>query len=219
MNVTPTYQQTAEPTLDVTLEAAKRDLLKNLNCVKVGVIQSFDPGDATHAPTATVLIAQLQVTSIEPDGTRTTSPYSPIEKVPVFFPSGGGLTLTFPVAAGDECLLVFNDRELDNWLEVGAGQPPTTPRLHDLTDAICLVGLRSNPRPLANISTTSAQLRSDDGTTTLSVIPGGIVRIHGQLQVDGDIIAGYGSGSPISLLNHLHGGVQSGPDDTGAPIP
>src|SRR5260363_73502 len=39
--------------------------------------------------------------------------------VPVFFPRGGGCTLTFPVQKGDECVVVFASRCIDGWWQSG----------------------------------------------------------------------------------------------------
>lgn len=158
--VTPTFQNVNPPTLTDVCDALKLDIKKTLNCVRPGVIQVFDAATQT----CIVEIAQTQVTSIAQDGTRTIEAYSPLLVVPVVFPSGGGFTLTFPIQEGDECLLFFNDRQLDNWFAQGAGQAPTIGRLHDLSDAFALVGIRSSPRALAGVSTASVQLRSDNYT-------------------------------------------------------
>lgn len=186
----PTYQQIPDPKLTALFEAAQQALSKTLNCARIGVIQAFNAGGAGDAATVDVKIAQQQVTSIAPNGVRTLADYPVLLRVPVLFPSGGGVTLTFPIAVGDECLVVFNDRALDDWVLNGPGSPPSSSRLHDLSDGIAIVGLRSNPRALENISTTAAQLRSDDGTTFIEV-SGPAVKIHGGTVYEWDC-HGYG---------------------------
>lgn len=89
--------------------------------------------------------------------------------VPVIFPSGGGFTLTFPIAAGDEALVVLASRCIDSWWQLGGIRPQAELRMHDLSDSFALVGPRSQPRVLANVSITSSQLRSDDGVTIIDV--------------------------------------------------
>lgn len=168
----PTKKPTM-PGLSDLLDALEKSIFEKLNCVKIGIVQAFYPGSATEAPSADVNIAFTQVVNIAPDGTRTLAEYSPLLRVPVCFQQGGGCIMTFPVTAGDECLLLFNDKQLDNWLLSGGGQPPTVNRAHDFSDAIALVGVRSNPRGIANISTTAAQLRSVAGTTYAEVDPDG----------------------------------------------
>ena len=218
MNVNPTYQQTNPATLLSVLGAHKREVNKDFNAVKIGVIQSFSPGDSTHGPSATVKIAQQQITSVAPDGTRTIQSYPLLATCPVYFPNGGGFTLTFPVAEGDECIILFNDRELDNWMINGPGQPPTTGRMHDLSDAIIIVGLRSNPRGLANISTNSTQLRSDDQTvfvdlnSNTATVFAPHVKVHAGISYSWDV-NGYGQkvtwtgGENYTIDNYVTGAI------------
>lgn len=181
--IDPTYQNPVPPSMTALLEAVKREVKKAINAVRIGIIQGFDIGGAGVAATVTVKIAQQQVTSIQADGTRTLAEYPVLLKVPVYFPAGGGYTLTFPIAAGDECIILFNDREIDNWLINGGGTAPTSGRVHDLSDGMALVGLRSNPRALTGISTTTTQLRSDDGHNYVEVAAG-IVNINATVKIN-----------------------------------
>ncbi|PHM33341.1 Gp138 family membrane-puncturing spike protein [Xenorhabdus innexi] len=92
--------------------------------------------------------------------------------VPVIFPRGGGVTLTFPIKPGDECLVVFADRCIDFWWQNGGIQEPVDPRQHHLSDGFALVGPQSQAQKISNISTQSAQLRTDDGAAYIELTPG-----------------------------------------------
>lgn len=151
----------------------KRDIFKDLNCAQIGVIKAFDASDQS----ATIQIAMKRIVEIQDDGTKVLEDYPLILKCPVVFPSGGGFTLTFPVSDGDECLVVFADRGIDNWFVSGSGQQPASPRKHDINDAIAIVGIRSNPRALDNVSNTAAQIRTDDGTSFVEINNQG-VHVH-----------------------------------------
>lgn len=151
----------------------KRDVFRNLNCAQIGIIRAFD----ASTQTATVQIAMKQILSVNDDGTKILGDYPLIAQCPVVFPCGGGFTLTFPIEEGDECLLVFGDRGIDNWLAFGNGQQPASPRTHDINDAIAIVGIKSNPNAISNFSTDSAQLRSDDGSSFVEVNAHG-VKVH-----------------------------------------
>ncbi len=205
--IVPTLQTVTPPSLTMLLDAHRRDITKNLNAVKVGVVEFFD----AEKQEATIKIAQQQVTSIAPDGTKTLADYPLLLNVPVAFQGGGGFTATFPISAGDECLLLFNDRELDNWLTNGPGLAPTTGRVHDLSDAIAIVGIRSNPRALGSVSTGAAQLRTDDGSTFVEVNPTGI-KVHAGTVYEWDV-HGYGQkitwtgGSNYTIDNYVTGAV------------
>lgn len=207
------------PDLTELLTSAKNDLRTTFNAVNIGIIESFDATDQT----CSVKIAIKQIQNIAPDGTRFFAEKPVLLKCPVIFPSGGGFTLTFPIAAGDECLVLFNDREIDNWFANGGVQAPTTKRSHDLSDALVFVGLRSTPRKLSGVSTSTTQLRNDAGSTYIEVAGGGLVKVVAAtkirfetplLEVTGDVTA-----NTISLEHHVHSGVSSGADNTGQPVP
>lgn len=89
------------------------------------------------------------------DGTRTPDKQPVIPSVPVVYPGGGGLVITWPLQVGDEVLLVFSDDSLDRYLQVG-GQgdiDPADDRHHHLTDAICIPGIRSLATPTSVVAT------------------------------------------------------------------
>ena len=185
--ITPTPQKINPPSHTALMDDHKRDFMLSINCARVGKIVDYDAGVANvRPPTATVQIAQQQVTSIALDGTKTYADYPPLPLVPVVFWGGGGISMTWPVAAGDECLLVFHDRDIDNWFLNGAGQPPLSARVHDFADAFAIVGLRSGPRALGGVSTTAAQIRTDDGSTFVEVNPTG-VKVHAGTVYEWDV--------------------------------
>lgn len=99
---------------------------------------------------------------------------------PVVFPSGGGFALTFPIAAGDECLVVFSSRCIDSWWQSGGVQVQAELRMHDLSDGFVLPGVRSQPRVLPAISATDVQLRNDDGSTFISIGTDDLVTIQAE---------------------------------------
>lgn len=131
------FKNPSKPELPDVLSLLKRDIFVSMNCVQVGVITSFD--DETQ--TATITLALKQLITINPDGTQVFNQYPLLEKVPVMTLQGGGSFLSMPIAAGDNCIVLFNDRELDSWYVNGPNNPPVTPRAHDLSDGLAIVGL------------------------------------------------------------------------------
>jgi hypothetical protein len=118
-----------------------------------------------------------------------------LQDCPVIFPSGGGFVFTFPLAAGDEGLVVFASRQIDNWWQSGKSSPRTDLRMHDLSDGFFIPGPFSNPKAAAVTgggSTTAVQLRSLDGQTLFEFGPGKIqliadeVYIHARLKASFD---------------------------------
>ncbi|MGK4338101.1 Gp138 family membrane-puncturing spike protein [Klebsiella pasteurii] len=185
-----------------------------------GIIQSFDP-DAVTA------VIQPAIKGIEHDasGAEVSVNLPLLVDVPVVFPRGGGCTLTFPVKEGDECLVIFADRCIDFWWQSGGIQEPVDGRMHDLSDAFCIVGPQSQAKKISGISTTATQLRTDDGSAFIELAAGGAVTItspqitiNGPLQVNGEITStGDQVAAGISQTGHTHGGVEPGGGSTGVP--
>ncbi|WP_210502199.1 Gp138 family membrane-puncturing spike protein [Pantoea ananatis] len=131
-----------------------------------GIVQSFDPTTCT----CTVQPA-IAGQGVDEKGQIKSAPLPLLMDVPVIFPRGGGCTITFPVKAGDECLVIFSDRCIDFWWQNGGVQEPVDPRQHDLSDAFALVGPQSQAQKISNISTTTLQMRTDDGTAYIELDP------------------------------------------------
>lgn len=177
------------------------------------------------------------------DGSVTSVNLPVLLDCPVVFPNGGGYTLTFPIQANDEVLVVFSSRCIDGWWASSGIQPAPEFRMHDLSDGFCIPGAFSRPRVITNISSNSVQLRANNGATYLE-IAGSVINarcstfnIIGDLTVSGNTImqgnqtiqgtlgvqgqATLSGGASIGGINfgsHRHGGVQTGGGTTGGPV-
>lgn len=128
------------------------------------IIVSFDAVAMTCVAQPTI-----QGNIRRPDGSFENVNMPLLLDVPVIFPNGGGFSLTFPIAAGDEALVVFSSRCIDSWWQLGDIHPQSELRMHDLSDGFAIVGPRSQPRVLSAVSTTSSQLRSDAGDVVIDI--------------------------------------------------
>lgn len=86
-----------------------------------------------------------------------------ISSVPLAFPGSGTFRITFPVAVGDEVLLVFADRPIDKWQAGGGEVSPADDGRHRLTDAIAIPGLHSDPNAHSDASLTHITIGSGIG--------------------------------------------------------
>lgn len=208
-----------------------------LSAVRVatpGIIQSFDPESCT----CTVQPA-IMGKSDDGQGNVRSKPLPLLVDVPVIFPRGGGCTLTFPVKAGDECLLIFADRCIDFWWQSGGVQEPVDTRMHDLSDAFAIPGPMSQTRKISGISTSAAQLRTDDGAAFVEVAAGHAITLqtpgrltatatggaeitapeivlNGNVTINGNLSQGMGAGGgaaimrgPVSVTNDVTAGGKS----------
>lgn len=153
--------------LATAISMATRGLQSQMWTALPGIVQSFD----AEKMTCEIQPAIQGVLSDPKTGAASNQNLPMLVDCPVIFPSAGGMTLTLPVANGDECLVIFASRCIDAWWQQGGVQPPMVYRMHDLSDGFCLPGIRSQARLLTGISTTAAQLRSDDGETYVEVDP------------------------------------------------
>lgn len=138
------------------------------------IVQSFDPAAIT-------VVAQpaIQIRKLNADGTETWVRLPLLLDVPVQFPQGGIFVHTFPIAPGDEVLIQFSARCIDNWFQSGGVQVQSELRMHDLNDGFAIPGVRSRPRPLAGgVSTTATQLRTVDGECYIEITEDGKARVQ-----------------------------------------
>lgn len=130
-----------EPSLYDTMQLLKRDIFASLNCVKVGQIQSFDASKKT---------ATVQILFKRTGADGNVYDYPLLVGCPVFTLQGGGGAIEFPISAGDQCLVLFSDRNLDAWVTNGGTAAPLDQRCHDLSDGICLVGVNAMTSTLSD---------------------------------------------------------------------
>lgn len=209
---------------DLNYERARSGLRVSLP----GTIKSFDPESVTCEVELSMfgLSATAKRGSTSVDRIKSEDGYYPvIQDIPVVFPRGGGCTLTFPVKAGDECLVIFSDRCIDFWWQNGETQNTSRTRSHSFSDAFVIPGPQSQAKKISSISASAAQLRTDDGSAFVEVAADGAVTItspqitlNGPVQVNGAITStGDQTANGISQINHTHGGVESGGSNTGKP--
>ncbi|UIA94537.1 translation initiation factor IF-2 (plasmid) [Erwinia tracheiphila] len=151
-----------EEALRVALRAERAGIWTSLP----GIVQSFDPVAVT-----VVVQPAIKGRIMQKDGSWQSVNMPLLVDVPVCFPRGGGTTLTFPVNAGDECMVVFADRCIDAWWQSGGIQEPMEPRMHDLSDGFAFIGPMSQAKKIGGISTSTVQLRSDDGAALIELDP------------------------------------------------
>ncbi len=176
-------QSPTPPDLRALLDSFKQEVLTSLNCHLLGKIISFDATKQTAS-------VQIQQTKILPDGS--TVPYPLLTDCPVQFPSGGGAFLTLPVAAGDSCLVLFHDTDIDNWFETGNVAQPNSVRSHSLSDGLVIPGFSNLGDPIPDFPATKAALRyagasisiNADGSMDLVSASGANI----QFQTDGTLI-------------------------------
>lgn len=161
-------QKITEPTLADLLNLFQKQILLDLNCHAIAQIQSFNAANQTV--TATIMYKKSYLRK-SADGTSSLQliDYPILLDVPLIVLGGGPVKLTMPVAKGDECLILFNDRNIDNWFQSGQVGAVADGRLHSFSDGLALVGLSSLANSIEAYDTVRALLTN--GTVKLGVNP------------------------------------------------
>lgn len=157
------------PKLADLLDSLKKDIFLSMNCHALATIQSFDPDEQTVSATINYTRTQIRANG---DGTYSNHEikYSIIVDAPAIALGGGSSALTFPIVQGDQALIFFNDRDMDNWVQGGRTSnvgPVATPRLHSFSDAIALVGLNK----ISGYDPIRAVLRNGEGPAQVAIGP------------------------------------------------
>lgn len=213
------------PTLSDLLDLMKKEIMLGLNCHHIGTVQSFDSTTMTVQATINYTKTFFELNTV-------TGVYSPVQvnypivvAAPIICLSGGTSFLAMPITKGDECLLLFNDRDMDNWFATGQVGPVASSRLHSFTDAFALVGVKSTPnvftkydptRALISNGTVSVGINPANGKATIknasTTLNGILQNILTQLE---NLCAACAA---ITVTGVLSGGAASGPPANAATI-
>lgn len=161
------------------LNRVKFDIKSEMNCVAVGRIVQFYP----ETQTADISINYKRVlkrrNAVQAgEYTDFLVDYPLLLRCPVVVMNGGGAVISFPISANDTCVILFNDRDMDLWLEEESiVSAPNSERLHDLSDAIALVGIRSVGSAIESYESTSLKISYKNTTIT--------IKTNGDLEIVG----------------------------------
>jgi len=127
-----TQNDVLPPDLSDVIEDAKKDIFATMNCVQIGKIEAVDNNKQTVSVT-------LQIKRALSDDSSVQVPM--LVDCPYFVLAGGGAYIDMPIAVGDYCIVLFNDRDIDTWWDSANVADPNTNRKHDLSDGIALIGI------------------------------------------------------------------------------
>lgn len=216
-----------DPDLTYAMSIFGNSIQYDLNCHRVGKIVKFNPDDLT---------CDVELLELKPTQSRLDK-YALIQGLPLLVSGGIDTNLTFGDVTGAECLVHFNDRDIDSWFDTGESYMPNSKRMHDFSDGF--VSLRPHNKndiidyeidgTVLNKGQNKIKITSDsiivsvvggcvltlkDNTATLvgDLIVNGNVTASGTITGQTDVIAGA-----ISGKTHTHTSGAPG-DPTSSPI-
>lgn len=134
-------QATSTPTLLTAFKALEDCINYNMNCVKVATVVEFYP----ESLTVKCRVNNKRLLNLKDDGNQILQDYPDIYAKVHFF-GWGNIGAIYPIEAGMEGLLLFNDRELETWYLTSESGNLAYDRCHDLSDALFICGLHSQPK-------------------------------------------------------------------------
>jgi hypothetical protein len=135
--------------------------------------------------TATVQISNDRTYSTSTEDDLTVAP-SYLYDVPTFTPGGGDFHMTFPIKAGDSCLLSFSQFGYDHWFvnnEDAAGvrddgnPQPWTYRKFNLADGFCQVGWNNLKTAIDGYLADGSEWRNIDRTQRIALQENGDIEV------------------------------------------
>lgn len=181
--------------LPTLLKTSFYEMRKEVNTVHVGYVAAFDP--------ATQLAqAQIGIAGIDAEGKKFT--HSVIAECPVYFMGGKNFMIQHEVKAGDECIILFAQRCIDDWMRTGGIADQSIMRFHDKNDALIIVGLRSQQTVIQNFVNDGVIIRNQAMSVQVHVASNNSVTIknnsgsivlgaNGDVNINGVIIKADGT--------------------------
>jgi len=124
---------TNRPNTLINYELLKERILKELFVCRIAIVQEY------NAVTNKVLVQIVDVpTEVENINDRINREFPSLINVPIFRYATQQTGITKPINIGDTVILLFNDSNIDNFLQNQAVQEPATSILHDINHALAI---------------------------------------------------------------------------------
>jgi Phage protein Gp138 N-terminal domain len=172
--VNPQSYPIQKPDLLDVLQLLKEDIMTTLRVCVPGQVVSFNGTKRTA-------VIKILLKRTLADGTY--ADYGNLQDVPIYTPGAGGAFLLFPIAPGDQGIVVFADRNIGGWIQNGTIAPLPDMRAHSLSDGIFIPGLNAYSATVPAYSTSKTVLTYQG--STLELDPAGIKLIgNGGAEID-----------------------------------
>lgn len=122
------------------MEVSQNAIMSRLNCHGIGKIVEFNK----TTQTATIQLMQLKQFANE-----IYTP-APLTEVPLIIYGNEQSGITLPDPIGAICLILFLDRNIDNFILTGEMYKPDTSRMHDYSDCVAITTFKTLVNPIEN---------------------------------------------------------------------
>lgn len=207
-----------------SLSDLRKDIFLNLKCHDIATVKAVDVSKQT-------LTAEINYkrTMMRPNTARTSpenterfeyvakeEEYPLLIDVPFVVMRGGSSFINVPVKAGDQCIILYNDRCIEDWFLSGKRSVLSSSRSHSMADGLALVGVSSMQNLISGYDASRIGLVNEQS----KVMVGEKIEVRNSAQSLGPVLQEL-----ISKLNELTTqlalltvtGVTGGPGTSGVP--
>lgn len=160
----------------------EKDILSNLYCALPAIVESVNYENQTlEAKPVTIM------KSTDTEGVVSDFQMPLILDVPFQCYKGGGYSVTVPVKAGDEVLIVFTDVDFSAWFQNGGFNYAEHSFRHSYSNAIAIIGFSSEVNAIPDYNPNAVEIRNADGTEKVSLSQGNITLKSATITLDGNL--------------------------------
>lgn len=153
--------------INEAFEISQQAIMSRLNCHNIGRILEFDPTTQT-CTVELMAVKQYNDQLIVP---------APLTQVPLIIYGTGGGHITLPNPVRTICLLLFLDRNMDNFMLTGEQYQPETARMHDFTDCVALTTFKTLANPLENYDERAVSIFNEEVIN--EIITSSYIKVYG----------------------------------------
>lgn len=199
--------------LTETLNKFVRNYLRQVHTIKPAQVVSVNHGSNT-------LTAKIMTDTYKENGVNI--PHPDVVDVPFFILSAnaGAAKITMPITPGDLVLILFSDRDYENYLLTSGSSliSSKNPATHDYNPLLALPCFYTAG---SSTEVSSTDITIQNGSTTVTVAPDGAVTVDSPATVDINATTGVNITSPLTTVNgnmQVNGNIVASGNVTGALI-
>ena len=174
-------KQISNPNLTDVLQELKADIFNNFNSHRIGKISKIDASNQT----AEVELVDKPVIPTSNGDKLTTFPL--LVDCPVYVNKSSAGGFTRPITEGEYCLVLFNDRDIDNWFDNGGINQPASKRTHNLTDGLVIAGFFPTSNSIGDYNNTATEANFGDAILKLDATEAKISKGTTEISLDSKV--------------------------------
>ncbi len=217
------------PSLSELLKQVLDFRLQDVHVALPGSVQKVDMATQTVD-----VLPEIKRVLEDEDGNTKEESMPILPNIPLVFPRAGGYFLTLPVAVGDKVLILFCEKDLDQWRAKGRETAPDDLRMHSTAGAVAIAGVYPTMSPILTTNSTDMILGKDAGSK-IYIKPNAEIHLAQEnpaqyialatqvlteltsLQTQINNIVTIMNANAVVFAAHTHPGVTPGPGVTGTP--